>query len=70
VQSVDHFIRVAHKPLILTPMIQNDGSAMKSTFVAIKQDSKNWKQIHHWKPALQVFKILFGEDRMPVSAMQ
>lgn len=48
----------------------NDESAMKSIFLAIKSASKNWKQIHHWKPALQVFQILFGEDRMPVSAMQ
>jgi hypothetical protein len=30
----------------------------------------NWKQIHPWKPALQTFQILFGEDWVPVSALQ
>jgi len=48
----------------------NDESALKSIFLAIKNVSKRWKQIHHWKPALQVFQILFGEERLPLSAMQ
>jgi hypothetical protein len=25
--------------------------------------------IHHWKPALQVFQIVFGEDRVPVNEL-
>jgi transposase-like protein len=48
----------------------NDESALKSIFLAIKNVSKRWKQIHHWKPALQVFQILFGEERLPLSIMQ
>jgi hypothetical protein len=32
----------------------NDDSALKSLFLAIREASKNWTQIHHWKPALQV----------------
>jgi hypothetical protein len=25
--------------------------------------------IHHWKPALQSFQVMFGEDRVPMSAL-
>lgn len=46
----------------------NDESAMKSLYLAIHQASKNWRGVHHWKPAMQVFQILFGEERVPVSA--
>jgi len=48
----------------------NDEAAVKALYLAIEQASRNWKQIHHWKPALQTFQILFGEDRVPVSALQ
>lgn len=48
----------------------NDEAAVKALYLAINQASRNWKQIHHWKPALQTFQILFGEDRVPVSALQ
>lgn len=48
----------------------HDDSALKSMFLAIRNISKRWKQIHHWKPALQVFQILFGEERLPLSAIQ
>ena len=30
--------------------------------------SKNWKSIHHWKPALQSFQVMF-EDRVPLGAL-
>ena len=46
----------------------NDESAMKSLYLAIREASKRWRGVHHWKPAMQVFQILFGEDRVPVSA--
>ena len=46
----------------------NDESAMKSLYLAIHQASKRWRGVHHWKPAMQVFQILFGEERVPVSA--
>jgi putative transposase len=46
----------------------NDESAMKSLYLAIREVSQRWKAVHGWKPALQVFQILFGEDRVPVSA--
>ena len=41
----------------------NDESALKSMFLAIREVSGRWRAIHNWKPALQVFQILFGEDR-------
>lgn len=46
----------------------NDESAMKSLYLAIREASKRWRGVHHWKPALQVFQILFGEERVPVNA--
>ena len=47
----------------------NDESALKSLFLAIGEASKNWKSIHHWKPALQSFQLMFGEDRLPLAAL-
>jgi transposase-like protein len=49
----------------------NDEAAVKAAmYLSVQQASRNWKQIHHLKPALQTFQILFGEDRVPVSALQ
>lgn len=45
----------------------NDDSAMKSLFLSIREASKRWRGVHHWKAAMQVFQILFGEDRVPVN---
>lgn len=45
----------------------SDESALKSLYLAIREASKNWRSGHHWKPALQVFQILFGEQRVPIS---
>lgn len=42
----------------------NDDSALKSLFLAIREASKNWQQIRHWKPALQSFQMMFGEERV------
>jgi transposase-like protein len=47
----------------------NDDAAMKALFLAIREASKNWKSIHHWKPALQSFQLMFGEERVPLSAL-
>lgn len=47
----------------------NDDSALKSLFLAIREASKNWKSIHHWKPALQSFQLMFGEERVPLAAL-
>ena len=47
----------------------NDDSALKSLFSAIREASKNWKAIHHWKPALQSFQTMFGEERVPLAAL-
>jgi putative transposase len=44
----------------------NDESALKAMFLAIREASKNWKSIHHWKPALQSFQLMFGEERVPL----
>lgn len=45
----------------------NDESAMKSLYLAIREASKRWRGVHHWKQALQTFQILFGEERVPVN---
>lgn len=45
----------------------NDESAMKSLYLAIREASKRWRGVHHWKPAMQVFQILFGEERVPIN---
>lgn len=45
----------------------NDESALKSLYLAIREASKRWRGVHHWKPAMQVFQILFGEERVPIS---
>ena len=47
----------------------NDDSALKSLFMAIREASKNWKSIHHWKPALQSFQLMFGDERAPLAAL-
>ena len=47
----------------------NDDAALKGLFVAIREASKNWKSIQGWKPALQSFQIMFGEERVPLSAL-
>ena len=47
----------------------NDDSALKSLFMAIREASRNWKSIHHWKPALQSFQIMFGEEQVPLEAL-
>ena len=47
----------------------NDQSALKELFLAIREASKNWKSIHHWKPALQSFQLMFGEERVPLAAL-
>ena len=47
----------------------NDESALKALFLSIREASKHWKSIHHWKPALQSFQIMFGEERVPLAAL-
>ncbi len=47
----------------------NDDAALKALFLAIREASKNWKSIHHWKPALQSFQLMFGEARVPLDAL-
>ena len=47
----------------------NDESVFKAMYLAIRQCADKWKTIHHWKPALQVFQIVFGEDRVPVNEL-
>lgn len=47
----------------------NDESAINILYLAVKQASRNWKMIHHWKPALQVFQTMFGEERVPLAAL-
>jgi transposase-like protein len=47
----------------------NDDSVLKALFLAIREASKNWKSIHHWKPALQSFQLMFGEERVPLGVL-
>lgn len=39
-------------------------------YLAINEASRKWKMIHHWKPALQTFQVMFGEERVPLAALQ
>ncbi len=50
-------------------LARNADAALKGLFVAIREASKNWKSIQNWKPALQFFQIMFGEERVPLSAL-
>ena len=47
----------------------NDDAALKGLYLAIREASKNWKSIHHWKPALQSFQVMFGEERVPLASL-
>jgi putative transposase len=44
----------------------NEQSALKNLYLAARQASKKWKGLIDWKPALQAFYILFGQDRVPL----
>ena len=48
----------------------NDDAAFKAMYLAINEASHNWKMIHHWKPELQTFQMMFGEECMPLAALQ
>jgi transposase-like protein len=41
---------------------------MKSLYLAIREASKRWRGVHHWKQAMQALQTLFSEDRVPVNA--
>ena len=47
----------------------NDDAALKAMYLAVREASKKWKSIHHWKPALQSFQVMFGEDRVPMAVL-
>jgi transposase-like protein len=47
----------------------NDDAALKALFLAIREASRNWKMIHHWKPALQSFQVMFGDERVPLAEL-
>jgi putative transposase len=44
----------------------SDDSAMKSLHLTIREAAKRGPGLHHRKPAMQVFQILFGEERVPI----
>lgn len=45
----------------------NDNATLKSLFPVVREASK--KSIRHWKPSLQSFQVVFGEDRVPMSTL-
>ena len=45
------------------------GNTVRLTDPAVREASKNWKSIHHWKPALQSFQVMFGEDHVPMAVL-
>jgi len=62
IESVNSVIRKFTKNRKIYP---NEGSALKLIYMAIHEASKKWTMpIHHWKPALNHFAIMY-EDRMP-----
>jgi putative transposase len=46
----------------------NDEAALKALFLAIREASQRWKAIHHWRPALDEFQVMFGDERVPLVA--
>ncbi len=44
------------------------GQATLSARIVARDSGYSTRKVHHWKPAMQVFQILFGEERVPVSA--
>jgi transposase-like protein len=62
IESVNSVIRKFTKNRKVYP---NEQSALKLIYMAIHEASKKWTMpIHHWKPALNHFAILY-EDRIP-----
>jgi len=62
IESVNSVIRKFTKNRKIYP---NEASALKLIFMAIHEASKKWTMpIHHWKPALNHFAILY-EGRVP-----
>jgi len=62
IESVNSVIRKFTKNRKIYP---NEQSALKLIYMAIHEASKKWTMpIHHWKPALNHFAILY-QDRMP-----
>jgi transposase-like protein len=62
IESVNSVIRKFTRNRKIYP---NDASALKLIYMAIQEASKKWTMpIHHWKPALNHFAIMY-EDRMP-----
>jgi putative transposase len=62
IESVNSVIRKFTKNRKIYP---NEQSALKLIYMAIHEASKKWTMpIHHWKPALNHFAILY-EDRLP-----
>lgn len=41
--------------------------SLRSLYLAIREARKNWRGVHHWKPAMQVFQILLDEERVPIA---
>jgi transposase-like protein len=65
IESVNSVIRKFTKNRKIYP---NEQSALKLIYMAIHEASKKWTMpIHHWKPALNHFAILY-EDRLPKMA--
>ncbi len=65
IESVNSVIRKFTKNRKIYP---NEASALKLVYMAIHEASKKWTMpIHHWKPALNHFAIMY-EDRLPKSA--
>lgn len=63
IESVNSVIRKFTKNRKIYP---NEQSALKLIYMAIHEASKKWTMpIHHWKPALNHFAILY-EGRLPV----
>ena len=47
----------------------SDQAAQKSLYSAVTQAWRKWGRIHHWKPALQSFQLMFGEERIPLGSL-
>jgi putative transposase len=50
-------------------IFSGDDAALKARLPVTRMAAKNGKAVHHWKPALQSFRPMFGEDCVPLSAL-
>ena len=50
-------------------MLRKSKTLYEILVVPRPEASKRWKSIHHWKPALQSFQVMFGKERVAAAGI-